>query len=190
MAQLVQAVTPYHNHRRNQARAIGHFQGGAGFGGFIGSDAVQMHYPFKDKRLLELCLAAPGEVKVQAGYKRALVRTALDGLLPSPIQWRLSKEPFDPGYHLRYNRRRPSIARALAEISDADPVRELVDVEKLARLSKLEMSHARGATPQDFAAMHVVTGGMYLVAFLRMFDSFKLKTGHGEREQYFNLSEG
>lgn len=173
LRRLAKATTSAHNHRLNQARPISVRQGNIGFGEFVGYADVEMRFPFMDKRLLELCLAAPGEVKFHNGHKRGLVRTALDGLLPPAIQWRRTKEPFDPGYPTRYNRQRSMVVQLLASIPAGDPLRSVVDIEKLRRLAAQIMTGNRGNTPADFVGMHTVTLGVYLIAFLRLFDDWR-----------------
>jgi asparagine synthase (glutamine-hydrolysing) len=142
--------------------------------GFSGYEHVSLTWPFLDKRVLEFCLAASGEMKVHNGYERYLIRAGLDGVLPSTIQWRTSKEPFSPDYHLRYNRQRPQVQALLAAIAPNDPIREVVDVDALQRMAAVDMQGNRGNTPADFAAMHLVPGGVYLMAFLRQFGEYAL----------------
>jgi asparagine synthase (glutamine-hydrolysing) len=165
---------PAPNHRENQSRSIRFVMGTAMTTGFIGYEHVNLSYPLGDRRLLEFCLAAPGHLKVRDGYKRYLIRAGLDGILPPQIQWRTTKEPFSPDFHLRYNRQKGSAQALLAEIAPGDPVREVVDVEKLQAMSAHELQSNRGDSPADFAAMHLVPNGIYLIHFLRQFEAFRL----------------
>jgi asparagine synthase (glutamine-hydrolysing) len=134
---------------------------------------VALAYPFLDKRVLDFCLAAPGTWKIAQGYKRYLIRVGLAGLLPPSIQWRTTKEPFSPDFHLRYNRQREQVLALLAGIGPCDPVRQVVDVEKLIALAGHRMVGNRGDTPAEFAAMHIVPTGVYLLTFLRQFAEFQ-----------------
>lgn len=161
------------DHRRNQARHIRAFQSWAGDAGFVGYERVRLAYPFMDRRILDFCLAAPGELKVHNGYRRYLIRAGLDGILPPAIQWRTSKEPFSPDYHRRYNAQRAAVQQQLDAIAPTDPIRAIVDVERLQKLARHAMAGNRGHTPGDFAAMHGVPSGIYLVHFLRQFDEFQ-----------------
>lgn len=161
------------NHRQDQARNIYLGQQLFDPGSFVGSHWVTRTYPFLDKRVLEFCLAAPGELKIHNGHRRYLIRAALDGLLPEKIQWRTSKEPFSPDYHLRYNRQRPWAQQFLAAIAPNDPVCQVVNVEKLKRLADYEMQGNRGNTPADMGALHFVPMGIYLITFLRQFSDFR-----------------
>ena len=172
MARAVEQLgRPPRTHRQAQIQAIERTQTGVGRG-FSGFEHVSMSYPFLDRRVIEFCLAAPGDLKVHDGHTRYLVRAALEGLLPPAIQWRTTKEPFSPDFHLRYNRQRPSAFSRLSNIPSHDPVREIVDVDQLARLAAVDMEGNRGKTPADFAAMHLVPLGCKLIAFLRRFSEY------------------
>jgi asparagine synthase (glutamine-hydrolysing) len=48
-------------------------------------------YPLLDRRILEFCLGTPPEQFVQQGWKRSLMRRAIDGILPARLQWHCSK---------------------------------------------------------------------------------------------------
>ena len=141
--------------------------------GFVGYNKVEFRYPFLDKRLLEFCLAAPTYLKVRDGYKRYLVRAALDKILPPEIQWRTTKLPFSPDYQLRYNAQRKWACSFLAEIGPQDPVREVVDVERLKTLAGRDMPNVRAITSADNAAQQIVPLGIYTIVFLRQFSEFK-----------------
>ncbi|HKX31070.1 MAG TPA: asparagine synthase-related protein [Blastocatellia bacterium] len=154
------------NHRQNQRRFawLMYRRHGSPQGLFAGYEQLDMRYPFSDHRLLSFCRAAPGRLKVRDGYTRYLIRAGLDGILPPRIQWRICKQPFSPDYHRRYAAQRAQARRILAEIAPGDPVRAIVDVERLRRL-------VERATPEE--ALHVVPSGIYLLFFLRQFSDFR-----------------
>jgi asparagine synthase (glutamine-hydrolysing) len=52
---------------------------------------VEVRFPFWDRRLIEFCLGLPPELKIRDGYTRWIMRKAMDGLLPSDVQWRADK---------------------------------------------------------------------------------------------------
>ncbi|MFZ6689837.1 asparagine synthase-related protein [Undibacterium sp. SXout11W] len=159
------------NPRAAHARSIAHVQHSQRPSG-NNTNGTQFVFPFLDKRVVEFCLAAPTHLKVRNGYPRSLVRLALDGLLPPSIQWRTSKEPFAPDFHLRYNQQRVIAEELFASIGTNDPVREVVDVARLQMMVKHEMKTNRCDTPADFIAMHMVPKGVYLIHFLRQFSEF------------------
>ncbi|MFZ6864653.1 asparagine synthase-related protein [Undibacterium sp. Ji67W] len=166
-------VQDHRNPRAAHARSIAHVQHSQRSSG-RGTNGTRFIFPFLDKRVLEFCLAAPTHLKVRNGYPRSLVRLALDGLLPPSIQWRTSKQPFAPDFHLRYNRQRVIAEQLFASISTSDPIREVVDVARLQIMVKHEMKTNRCDTPADFIAMHMVPKGVFLIHFLRQFNEFSL----------------
>jgi len=169
---LNQQVRTAPDHRQNQLRAVGFFRGSAGGNDYVGYEQVRMLYPFFDRRVLDLCIAAPGHLKIHNGYNRNLLRAGMKGILPESIRFRTSKEPFGPDFHDRYNRQRPQVQEYLSRISKNDPVRRIVDVAKLQQMATYQMVANRCDTPADFAAMHSLPQGIYLIAFLKRFEAY------------------
>ena len=161
------------NQQENQLKLIQSAYS-TGITGMVGYEKLTWRYPYLDKRLLEFCLAVPGNLKMRDGWHRYLIRIGLDGILPPEIQWRASKEPFSPDYHIRYNRQIPMIREALASISGSDPIHQVIDVKLLRRLAGHDMVGNRGEGSADFGALHVVPAGIYLIQFLRQFEEFKV----------------
>jgi asparagine synthase (glutamine-hydrolysing) len=59
---------------------------------------VEPRYPFFDKRLVEFCLSLPSKYKLRNGWTRWILRTSLDGILPSEVQWRKMKTSLGPNF--------------------------------------------------------------------------------------------
>lgn len=55
-------------------------------------------YPFFDEQLVELCVSAPVTSKIGRGYTRLMMRDALDGLVPTEVQWRPTKSNMGPNF--------------------------------------------------------------------------------------------
>lgn len=55
---------------------------------------IDIRYPFWDRRLIEFCLALPGEQKLDHGRDRIVMRRAMQGILPPQVQWRQAKVNF------------------------------------------------------------------------------------------------
>jgi asparagine synthase (glutamine-hydrolysing) len=53
--------------------------------------SIEARHPFYDKRLVEFCLALPGEQKLHQGWNRMIMRRAMAGILPPEVQWRSDK---------------------------------------------------------------------------------------------------
>jgi asparagine synthase (glutamine-hydrolysing) len=125
--------------------------------------------PLRDKRVFEFCVAAPGSMKIRNGYPRYLVRGAMEGILPKKIQWRTDKLPFSPDYYLRYNAQLGKAREFVAAIRRNDPVRSVVDVERLGELVQPVDPAVGGAQSRD-----LVPGSIYLICFLRQFAEFHI----------------
>ena len=160
------------NQQRNQLHRIeGYYQKHANGPGMLAYAGLETRYPWRDKRLLEFCLAAPGEYKVRDGYKRYLVRAGLAGILPPAIQWRTSKTPFSPDYYQRYLAQQGLVQELLAAIKPHDPVHEVVDIAALKRSFARSLTAPTPAGNAD--ALHRVPVGIYLITFLRQFSEFR-----------------
>ena len=160
------------NHRRIQYRQQLSVQQKA-TGIFPIGGQTALLYPFLDKRMLEFCLAAPGHLKLRNGYRRYLIRAGLDKILPPRIQWRTSKVPFSPDYLRRYNAQRQQAQSILADIGPNDPVRMVVNVERLKELANLPVAEDEYDTLAEFAARDAVPMGIHLILFLRRFDEYR-----------------
>jgi asparagine synthase (glutamine-hydrolysing) len=60
--------------------------------------SVEPRYPFFDRRLVEFCLSLPGDQKLSGGWTRAVMRRALEGILPDEVRWRSSKGNLAPNF--------------------------------------------------------------------------------------------
>jgi hypothetical protein len=130
---------------------------------------VPFSFPLLDKRLLEFCLSAPGEMKIRDGYSRYLVRRSMDGILPRKIQWRTTKCAFAPDYGKRYRAQIGKARDFVMNIRSRDPVRTIVNVERLEYLINNPDSAAGNA-----AALAVVPMTIYMICFLRQFGEFRV----------------
>ena len=52
---------------------------------------VEPLHPFFDRRVIDFAIGMPGEPKLRGGLSRNVLRWAMQGLLPSEIQWRRDK---------------------------------------------------------------------------------------------------
>lgn len=134
---------------------------------FPGYELADFRTPFKDRRILEFCLAAPIEARIHAGRDRGLFRQAMRGLVPNEILERSCKLPFAPDYHLRYNRDRPRVRAMIEQLPTHDAVREIVDIPVLERAARAPASGPHIRTQQDFAALIAVPKTTYLLRGLQ-----------------------
>ena len=88
---------------------------------------IEARFPFWDKRLVEFCLALPPEQKLHQGWSRWVLRKALDGVLPSEIQWRPGKSNLGPSFHYAIQQyEQQHLENALGR--DADFIEQFVDM--------------------------------------------------------------
>lgn len=61
---------------------------------------LEMRYPFFDRRLIEFCISLPADQKILDGWTRSILRRAMDGILPSEVQWRTGKANIGLSYKI------------------------------------------------------------------------------------------
>jgi asparagine synthase (glutamine-hydrolysing) len=95
--------------------------------------SVEPRYPFYDRRLVEFCLALPGDQKLRWGWTRFVLRQAMAGTLPERVRRRGGKAnlsaQFNEGF-LAFERERIEAvvhggSRTLAPYVDMDVLRQL-----------------------------------------------------------------
>jgi asparagine synthase (glutamine-hydrolysing) len=95
--------------------------------------SLEPRYPFYDRRLVEFCLALPGEQKLRWGWSRFVLRQAMAGTLPERVRRRGGKAnlsaQFNNGF-LAFERERIEAvvhggSQTLAPYVDMDVLREL-----------------------------------------------------------------
>lgn len=52
---------------------------------------MECRHPFLDRRLIEFCLALPGDQKIRGGWMRSILRRSLRDILPEKICYRIGK---------------------------------------------------------------------------------------------------
>jgi asparagine synthase (glutamine-hydrolysing) len=122
--------------------------------------------PLLDRHIIEFCLAAPGTMKLQKGYSRYLVRGALAGVLPEKIRWRTANCEASPDYMVRYKAHIEKAREFVWAIRKNDPVRSIVDVERLKRSVLL-------SEPPVWEGKLMVPVTLALICFLRQFGEFQ-----------------
>ncbi len=58
--------------------------------------SIELAHPFWDKRLVEFSLSLPGELKLDRGWSRMVLRRAMRDVVPENVIWRKSKVDFTP----------------------------------------------------------------------------------------------
>ncbi|MFM7022562.1 MAG: asparagine synthase-related protein [Flavobacteriales bacterium] len=134
---------------------------------------IDFRFPLKDKRLLEFCLNVPSHFKMKNGYHRYLVRAGLEGILPAEIQWRTSKMAMDTAYNRRFKAQLSEVRDFLNSIKANDPVRRIVDIEKIKSWTDISLRDEEMGTPSARIALGSLPSAIYLIYFLRHFKEFK-----------------
>lgn len=137
------------------------------------SQNLDVRFPFLDKRLLEFSLAVPAHLFAQNGWKRNLIRSGLDGILPPEIQWRQTKGPFSPDYYFRLKKNWQIAWDCVNSVAPDEKINEYLDIVKIKKVmseykNKPSWTPAKGSD----AAMLMIQPGVHLIRFLRWFVSF------------------
>jgi asparagine synthase (glutamine-hydrolysing) len=101
--------------------------------------ALEVRFPFWDKRLVEFCLALPPEQKLNRGLNRIVMRRAMEGVLPAKVLWRGGKTDMTPGFQsgiIAYERER--LTRTIMEKSKVLETYSEVDELRTALAEALE----------------------------------------------------
>lgn len=61
---------------------------------------IEARYPFFDRRLIEFCIALPPGQRIYKGWTRSIFRHAMEGILPTDVQWRTDKSDIGAGIKL------------------------------------------------------------------------------------------
>lgn len=91
---LEELCTPQMNGREQQVAyltAITTQEAMEGIEAIAMAASIELRHPFYDRRLIELCLSIPYSQKLKDGWTRSILRRAMDGILPSEVQWRVGK---------------------------------------------------------------------------------------------------
>lgn len=136
---------------------------------FVGSQFGEIVFPYADKRLLEFCLRLPSVMHVKHGYKRYMIRAAMKDFLPDKVRYRMTKEPFSPDYHLRYNQQKQQALEVLENIPQNELIDSIIDRDQLKQQLQLNMLSNRGSNKRDFMGLQSVPQAIYLMKFLQHF---------------------
>lgn len=69
--------------------------------------------PLLSKNVLEFMMDVPPQLFVHGGYKRSLLRHAMQGVLPPEVQWRTDKGMYSPDFFQRVENARHRLAHVL-----------------------------------------------------------------------------
>jgi asparagine synthase (glutamine-hydrolysing) len=123
---------------------------------------VEVRFPFFDVRLVELCLAFPGPQKLRSGWTRYGFRRAMEGILPTAIQWRQAKTDLRAGWNHAYRRHAGHRIESLLNAENSLAERYL-DFKGLRALYGEYMASRLGA-PEESALWRALSLALWLDA--------------------------
>ncbi len=102
--------------------------------GTLGGYGIDLRDPTADTRLIEYCLAVPGEQFLSGGVQRALARRAFADRVPAavPIERRRGLQGAD--WHERLGAAKAQVSEEVARMDDCAPAARALDVGRLRRL--------------------------------------------------------
>ena len=128
--------------------------------------------PLMDKRVIEFCLRVPAEQHERDGLRRSLVRRAMEGVLPSKVQWRTTKGAFTPDYHRRVLAAKPRLREFLSGSLDHDPAWEYIDKAKIDDLLE-NVRPWNAGSPWDTEAQRILGRGIMAFFFVRWMRNYQ-----------------
>jgi asparagine synthase (glutamine-hydrolysing) len=95
-----------------------------------GAFSLEARHPFCDRRLIEFCLALPSGQKLYRGWSRSILRRAMEGILPSEIQWRKDKGDMSSNFKLRLLQdERKTLEQSV--LGEPEIIEKYVNIDKL-----------------------------------------------------------
>lgn len=91
---------------------------------------IELRHPFRDRRLMEFCLALPAEQKLHRGLTRMVMRRAMAGILPQEVLRRGDKVDFRPSISYWLSKLDRKIAEE-AILGSSKPIPQYVNVRGL-----------------------------------------------------------
>lgn len=123
-------------------------------------------FPFYDKRIVEFCLGVPPEQFIAGGWKRSLIRRAMEGILPPVIQWRRDKHVYSPDFHRRLITVKPEMIRFLDAVQQNDPVLQYIDIDCI-KTHFERLRPAKGRADWDGHTPGIVANGIIFIKFFQ-----------------------
>lgn len=117
---------------------------------------VEARHPFYDRRLLEFCLALPAQQKLAQGWSRIILRRAMQGIVPTAVQWRVTKADLSPGFHRNFCSQEWDLLRSDTTFA---PLQPYVDPQEIQRL---QITYQQAQAQEDFSTPIVKRDGCAL----------------------------
>ena len=129
-----------------------------------GAFALEIAFPFFDRRVIEFCLSLPLGQKLQRGWTRSILRRGMEGILPPTVQWRRGKADISANLKLNlleYER------ETLDEIIIHHPevIADYVDVPALQRLYRKYQADPLNSGEENFVIALVANLALWLKSY-------------------------
>jgi asparagine synthase (glutamine-hydrolysing) len=121
--------------------------------------SIEPRYPFCDRRLVEFCMALPGDQRLSGGWSRVIARRAMGGTLPEEVRWREGKADINPHFA------RTLIARERAMLDEAVTTPSALD-EYVNRAALRRVYESYVANNEDYSAAAVVWSAAVMTKWL------------------------
>lgn len=154
------------NHRQYQVDMINRVME-MNVGAILESDGLPRSFPFLDRRVVEICLAAPGWMKVNNGYRRNIIRRSMRGIMPDKVCTRLTKGEATPCFPEQALAYASDFQQLIREIPRDSNAAQILDLDKLSELCGDGSTHITKLSPQNFVM--VVPPAISLAYFLNTF---------------------
>lgn len=155
------------NHRQYQVNSINRVMD-MNVGAILESDGLARSFPFLDRRVVEICLAAPGWMKVNNGYRRNIIRRSMRGIMPDKVCTRLTKGAATPCFPEQALTYAGDFQRLIHEIPRDSYAAKVLDLDKLSELcGDGSTNNASKLSPDNFVM--VIPPAISLAYFLNGF---------------------
>jgi len=147
-----------------------------------GAHAVELRYPFFDRRVVEFCLALPPGQKLRSGWTRSILRRSMQGILPSEVQWRVGKGDMSANFKLKLlEYERQTLDEAI--LNSQDILEDYVDLPAARRAYQTYLANPMLSKNESFHIALVTN----LALWLRNAKSQMITANSGSGEGAINL---
>jgi len=162
-------IGPRSDPKKRLAFAIERMQGGLVNQTSL-AHGIRTWFPFFDRRIVDYCLAVPAQLYHVDGWKRNLIRQAMDGILPPEIQWRKCKAPFSPDFYRRFQNERQALRDQFTAIGPNDMARDYYDIDAIIRrIDDLADRPGHETSPEGFQVKLCIQSSLAGIRFLQWF---------------------
>ncbi len=127
-----------------------------------GAFDVDMRFPFYDRRLMEYCLALPGELKLSQGWTRYILRASMPGDLPQGVCWRTGKANLYQAFNLQFS----LVGKASLETRFGESIIVLEPYVNVKRLGYIFNDYWQGPSTRISSA-YTIFSAMILAGWLK-----------------------